>query len=314
MKPTYITGDSSVSPYFNDQSRLVYGTSGLGGVWGAVKEEESIEAVLYALENGISVFDTAPSYGEAENYLGKALRQWTGAKPFVSTKIGRLKGADAFDTKLDYSPDGLKRSLENSLETLGLSKIDLLFLHEPQLVPLDKMDEVLDTLKSFKAQGLIDRIGVGGNPSEEFKPYITKENFDVVSGFLKLNACNLSVFNGDIQQFHKEGIAYYAASALHFSLLGNRFQKYVDEGVDGEWVTEQDLQNAIKVNEIAKEVGMPLATLAQRYLFSVKEADRVVMGARTPAQIKATIEDWKQGKLPEDIFNKVTSVITESYH
>lgn len=311
IKPTYIQGDSNKSPFFNNQSRLVYGTSGLGGVWGAVKESESIEALLYALENGISVFDTAPSYGEAENYLGKALKQWKGTRPFVSTKIGRLKGADAFDTKLDYTPDGLKRSIENSLETLGLSKVDLLFLHEPQLVPLDKMDEILDTLKSFKAQGMVDRIGVGGNPSEEFKPYITKENFDVVSGFLKLNACNLSVFNGEIQQYQKENIGYYAASALHFSLLGNRFQKYVDEGVDGEWITQQDLQNAIKVNEIAKELDTPLATLAQRYLFSVKEADRVVMGARTPAQIKATIADWNLGKLPEDIFDKITHIITK---
>ncbi|WP_152286826.1 aldo/keto reductase [Flavicella marina] len=308
-KPTYIQGDSSISPYFNNKSRLVYGTSGLGGVWGAVKESDSIEALLYALENGISVFDTAPSYGEAENYLGKALNQWTGAKPFVSTKIGRLKGADAFDTKLDYSPDGMQRSLENSLNTLNISKIDLLFLHEPQLVPLDKIDEVLNTLKSFKAQGLIDRIGVGGNPSEDFKPYITKENFDVVSGFLKMNACNLSVFNGDIQQFSKEGIAYYAASALHFSLLGNRFQKYLDEGVDGEWITENDVKNATAVNNIATEINMPLATLAQRYLFSIKEADRVVMGARTPAQIKATIADWKQGKLSEEIFDRITNAI-----
>lgn len=309
MKPTYLTGDYSVSPFFNNESRLVYGTSGLGGVWGAVKEAESIEALLYALENGVSVFDAAPSYGEAENYLGKALRQWKGDTPFVSTKIGRLKGVDAFDTKLDYTPDGLKRSLENSLETLGLSKINLLFLHEPQLVPMDKINEILDTLKDFKAQGLIEKIGVGGNPSEEFKPFITKDNFDVVSGFLKMNACNLSVFNGDIQQFHKEEIGYYAASALHFSLLGNRFQKYLDEGVDGEWITEKDVQNAIEVNKIAQEIEMPLATLAQRYLFSIKEADRIVMGARTLDQIKATISDWKQGKLPEYIFNKITNII-----
>ncbi|NIJ43747.1 aryl-alcohol dehydrogenase-like predicted oxidoreductase [Wenyingzhuangia heitensis] len=311
MKPTYIQGDASISPYFNNQSRLAYGTSGLGGVWGAVQESESIEALLYALENGVSVFDTAPSYGEAENYLGKALRQWKGKKPFVSTKIGRLKGADAFDTKLDYTPDGLKRSLENSLNTLGVSKIDLLFLHEPQLVPLAQMDSVLDTLKSFKAQGLVDRLGVGGNPSATFMPYITKENFDVVSGFLKMNACNLSAFDGEIQQYQKENIAYYAASALHFSLLGNRFQKYVDEGVDGEWVTEQDLQNAIAVNQLAKELDMPLATLAQRYLFSIQEANRIVMGARTLAQIKATIQDWNQGKLPQDIFDKITHIITK---
>lgn len=309
MKPTYITGDHSISPAFNNQSRLVYGTSGLGGVWGKVDERASVEALLYAFENGISALDTAPSYANAEFYVGKALREWNGEAPFVSTKIGRLKGKDAFETKLDYSVDGMKRSLENSLNTLGLDKIDLLFLHEPQLVPIANINEILQTLKGFKSQGLVDAIGVGGNPSTEFMPFITKENFDVVSGFLHMDACNLSAFNGEIQYYQERGIAYYAASALHFSLLGNRFDKYLNEGVDGEWITSLDLENAVRVKAIADKNEMSLATLAQRYLFSIKEADRVVMGARTPEQIKATIKDWRAGKLPEDIFNEVTESI-----
>ncbi|QVY66260.1 aldo/keto reductase [Polaribacter sp. Q13] len=309
MKPTYIKGDHSKSPAFNDKSRLVYGTSGLGGVWGKVDQRDSIDALLYAFENGISALDTAPSYANAEYYLGMALREWKGETPFVSTKIGRLKGKDAFETKLDYSVDGMKRSLGNSLETLGLDKIDLLFLHEPQLVPLDKIEEVINTLHNFKSEGLVGAIGVGGNPSEDFKPYIIKENFDVVSGFLHMDACNLSAFNGEIQSYKKEGIAYYAASALHFSLLGNRFEKYKTEGVDGEWITELDLANAIRVKIVADKYDMSLATLSQRYLFSIEEADRVVMGARTPAQIKATIDDWNAGKLSEEIFNEVTASI-----
>lgn len=310
MKPTYIK-DYSKSAAFNNESRLVYGTSGIGGVWGPVNESESIDALLFALENGISVLDTAPSYANSEMYVGKALRLWKGKKPFISTKIGRLRGDDAFDVKLDYSPEAMKRSLSNSLETLGLDAIDLLFLHEPQLVPLEKIDEILDTLKGFKAEGLVKNVGVGGNPSEAFKPFITKNNFDVVSGFLKMDACNLSAFNGEIQHYKKEGIAYYAASALHFALLGNRFEQYKKEGIDGEWITQTDLNNAIKVKAIADKVEMPLATLAQRYLFSIAEADRVVMGARNLTQIKATINDWNLGKLPEEIFNEITETISQ---
>jgi len=65
MKPTYITGDYSKSLAFNNQSRLVYGTSALGGVWGKVDQRDSIDSLLYAFENGISVLDTAPSYSNA---------------------------------------------------------------------------------------------------------------------------------------------------------------------------------------------------------------------------------------------------------
>ncbi|WP_246040869.1 aldo/keto reductase [Flavivirga rizhaonensis] len=308
MKPTYID-DYSKSIAFNNQSRLVYGTSALGGVWGSVKESESIDALLYALENGISVLDTAPSYANSELYVGKALKQWKGTRPFISTKVGRLKGEDAYEFKLDYSKEAMTRSLHQSLETLGLDYIDLLFLHEPQLVPLENMETILDTLKGFKQDGLVKKLGVGGNPSETFKPFITHNNFDVVSGFLRMDACNLSAFNGEIQQYKKEGIAYYAASALHFSLLGNRFEQYKKDGADGEWITQSDLDNAIKVKTIADRLNMSIATLAQRYLFSIAEADRVVMGARNLQQIQSTIADWKLGKLPEDIFNEITETV-----
>lgn len=313
-KPTYITRDYTKSPFFGNKTRLVYGTSGLGGVWGKVEQRDSVDALLYAFENGISALDTAPSYANAELYVGMALREWKGKQPFVSTKIGRLKGKDAFETKLDYSADGMKRSLDNSLKTLGLDNIDLLFLHEPQLVPLKNIDEILNTLKAFKAEGLVNSLGVGGNPSEAFKPFVTKENFDVVSGFLRMDACNLSAFNDEIQSYQKEGIAYYAASALHFSLLGNRFETYKSEGVDGEWITQLDLENAIRVKALADKYGLPLATLAQRYLFSIAEADRVVMGARTPAQIKATIDDWNAGKLSKALFDEVTACILTNQH
>ncbi len=309
-RPSYIE-NYEISEAFNNQSRLVYGTSGLGGVWGAVDSKESIEALLYAFDNGISVLDTAPSYGNAEKYVGHALREWTGKKPFVSTKIGRLKGTDAFDVNLDYSKEGMQRSLDNSLKTLGVNTIDLLFLHEPQLVPANQIENTIENLLDFKAQGLVKQLGVGGNPNHTFMPFVKKEYFDVVSGFLKMDACNLSVFNGEIQNYINEGIAYYAASALHFSLLGNRYEKYQNAGADGQWITNTDLIKARKVKSIANNINMPLATLAQRYLFSIKEADRIVMGARNLKQIKSTIQDWKSGKLDKETFDKVTDAILD---
>lgn len=309
-KPTYIE-QYKYSAAFNGASRLVYGTSGLGGVWGEVVKQESIDALLYALENGISVLDTAPSYANAQTYIGLALKQWDGPLPFISTKVGRLRAEDAHSFKLDYSKEGMQRSMEESLQLMGLDKVNLLFLHEPQLVPLDEMDRILETLQSFKEQGLTDLVGVGGNPTSEFMPYVTKENFDVVSGFLHLDACNLTALDDQIPQFQQEGIAYYAASALHFSLLGNRFERYSTQAPD-EWISAADQAAAKAVHALAKKYDMPLPTMAQRYLFSVAEADRVVVGARTPQQIQSTLSDWNTGKLPEDLFDEISDVILAS--
>ena len=309
-RPTYID-QYQTSPAFDGSSRLVYGTSGLGGVWGEVKQQESIDALLYAWEQGIEAIDTSPSYSNAQKYIGLALKQWNGKLPFISTKVGRLESADAHTTITDYSSEGLKMAFYNNLETLGISKIDLLFLHEPQLVPINEINRILEVLHGFKSEGLVNLIGVGGNPTTAFMPFITKTNFDVVSGFLHLDACNITALEEQIPQFQKEGIAYYAASALHFSLLGNRFPTYSIQEPN-EWISAKDQAAAITVKNIADKYKMPLATLAQRYLFSIAEADRVVIGARTLKQIQSSISDWKEGKLPRELFNEVTDAIIES--
>ncbi|NRB47261.1 MAG: aldo/keto reductase [Saprospiraceae bacterium] len=310
QKPNFLV-NYQTSTAFQEGGRLVYGTSGLGGVWGEVVKRDSIDALLYAFEQGILVLDTAPSYANAQLYTGLALKEWQGPLPFISTKVGRLRAEDAHTTITDYSPEGMKRSFHDSLETLGVSKVDLLFLHEPQLVPMDQIETILDTLKGFRAEGLTDLIGVGGNPTPEFMPYIVKENFDVVSGFLHLDACNLTALDEQIPHFQQEQIAYYAASALHFSLLGNRFPIYSTQEPD-EWISEADQAAAKAVKAIADELGMSLPSLVQRYLFSIKEADRVVMGARTLQQIEATVADWRAGVLSEDLFQRITDTIIKA--
>lgn len=309
LKPTY-KHNIYISDFPAKGSRLVYGTSGLGGVWGEVNPEESIDCLHYAFENGITSLDTSPSYNNSELYVGKALKQWRGEKPFISTKVGRLQSATAFDAKLDYSPTGMRNSLMRSLDLLGVDSVDLLFLHEPQWIPLDRMGEILDTLGSFRDMGYTKMLGIGGNPSVEFRPYIRGDIFDVVSTFCRMDACNLDVFEEEMAIYEEQNIAVYAASSLHFSLLGNRFESYIKTPpTDTEYITQKEIHNAIKVNEIAKKYGISLPTLAQRYLFSIQQATRVVMGARNIQQIQNTINDWQQGALPEDIFDEITKVL-----
>jgi aryl-alcohol dehydrogenase-like predicted oxidoreductase len=309
LKPSY-KKDIYASDFPAKGSRLVYGTSGLGGVWGEVDEAESIDCLLYAFENGITALDTSPSYSQSEKYVGKALKRWQGEKPFISTKVGRLQSATAFDAVLDYSPEGMKNSLLRSLDLLGVDSVDLLFLHEPQWVPLDKIEEILETLQSFKEAGYTKMLGIGGNPSLAFRPYIKSDIFQVVSTFCRMDACTLVAFEEEMAIYQRGNIAVYAASALHFSLLGNRFELFTQNPpTDNEYITEREIANAKRVNDIAKKYKMPLPTLAQRYIFSIKEATRVVMGARNIQQIQNTINDWQQGALPKKIFNEITKAL-----
>jgi aryl-alcohol dehydrogenase-like predicted oxidoreductase len=310
LAPTY-KQDIYKSEFPGYGSRLVYGTSGLGGVWGKVDEQESIDCILYALQNGISSFDTAPSYGNAEVYLGKALVQWKKERPFVSTKVGRLKTHSAFDARLDYSVQGMRESVMRSLDLLQLDYIDLLFLHEPQWVPIGRINEILDLLLSFKEDGFTKMIGIGGNPSPSFIPYINNAYFQVISSFTKMDACNLSAFAEILPMTIGQEISFYAASSLHFGLFGDRFEEFVANGNRGyeQNISLEDIETAILVNNLATTIGMSLAEMAQRYLFSIAEATRVVMGARNLNEIVNTISSWKIGSLSKELFDKITGII-----
>ncbi len=310
-RPTYLSNIDHQPSSFDKGSRIVYGAAGLGGVWGKVDEEESIECLLYAFENGISSVDTSPSYSRSEEFVGKALKRWSGERPFLSTKVGRLPAEKADECYVDYSPESLRRSLMTSLEKLGVGQLDLLFLHEPHLVPLDHIDEILDTLRSFKGEGYTRMLGVGGNPTDEFRLYATHDNFQVISGYLKMDACNLSAFEKDMPHILSHNLTYYSASPLHMSLLGNRFDRYTADPPNTEWITQIDVDCALATHQIATNHGLKLSTLAHRYLFSTKEASRVVIGARKIDQIESTVADWKAATLPQAIYDQVTNKIIE---
>ncbi|WP_369420937.1 aldo/keto reductase [Algibacter mikhailovii] len=75
-------------------------------------------------------FYTAPSYNRSEEYPGKALKNWSACTPCISTKIGNVKSQKGDGCVVDYTAEILYRTAYKSLRTLGVKKIDSLFLHE----------------------------------------------------------------------------------------------------------------------------------------------------------------------------------------
>ena len=114
--------------------RLAFGLAGIGGAWGPVDQGVARETLRQAIEFGVGVFDVAPAYGTAEKLLGEVLAGWRGPRPVVSTKVGRVASDDGHVGTFDYPPAGLRSTLEQSLATLGLPAVDLVFLHEPEQV------------------------------------------------------------------------------------------------------------------------------------------------------------------------------------
>jgi len=115
-------------------SKLCFGAWGLSGVFEYCSEKENVNAVLNCLDKGINFIDTARDYGDSERIVGKALKEFKGKMPFISTKIqskgpGMLRWGMPRNVDEVFPKGSITKSTEESLKQLGLERIDLMQLH-----------------------------------------------------------------------------------------------------------------------------------------------------------------------------------------
>lgn len=292
------------------ESRLALGLAGLGGAWGPVDEGKSLEAILRALAEGVAVFDAAPAYVAAERLLGRALAQWQGARPVVSTKVGRLPGHDDNDLRFDYSFAGMRDSLRASLDVLQLDTVDLVFLHEPEFVPPADRARVAHALRQLQTDGMARRIGAGGASVHEWRPLLDAGALDVVLGFNRLNAVSFTALAEDLPPMRQRGAAYYAASPLAMGLLGSSQARWKQELPL--WLSTCTRVHVEQLHRLAATHGLTLPALAHRFLFGVAEADRVVLGACTAVELLDALASWRAGPLPPEVFESVVAITNDA--
>lgn len=294
------------SPLFGN---YVLGTAGLGGVWHTVDPESSVTTILHALENGIRCIDTAPAYGDGESFVGEALRRWKGAPPVISTKAGRLKSYRADQGVYDYTARGISKSVENSLNQLGRSTIDLLFLHEPAAIPVHETEAAVNEMQAIKARGHAKKIGLGGNYPSSFLPYLDAGIFDVVMEYNRLNACCTDALATTVPQCGARGVEYWAASPLHMGLLGRRFQEFMISRPG--WLNQRDIDTARGVQQIAEKNRLPLSSLAFRFLHTIPIPINIVLGPSNQQELEQTLLAIRQGPLTNAVYTEVLNRINE---
>jgi len=286
--------------------RLILGTAGLGGVWGKADPDESISTILSALKKGICAIDTAPAYGDAEVYVEQALRQWEGERPAISSKVGRLRSYAADEAYYDYSDAGMQRSVEKSLEALGVPALDILFLHDPEAIPQDEAGRVVRTFEGFRERGYARKLGLGGNCPAWFYPYLRPGAFDVVMEFNRLNACNITALRDMLPFCSTNHIRYFSASPLNMGLLGRNFEAF--RAGRPAWLPEGHVEAAGKLRVLAQAGGMALPELAHRFLLSLPFDFCIVMGASNAAELENSIGAFEKGPLPEDVVNEILKI------
>lgn len=152
----------------NDKSigvrRLGFGVSGPHGT-PLIAPSQTRHMIDFAVGCGVRLFDTAPLYGngEAERRLGEALKGMPRYEFIISTKVG-VSSSGLTGRARDFSPDGIRRSVEASMKRLKVTYIDWLLLHGPN--PDEFTDEVMKTLVDLKYSGMVTSLGVAGRGVE----------------------------------------------------------------------------------------------------------------------------------------------------
>lgn len=175
---------------------LSLGTAPLGGLFRHVEDDTAAAVVQAALDAGLNYIDTAPLYGHgvAERRIGAALAAAGVERSayVLSTKVGRLivdnpagpsdgyADAPPSEAVFDFTPEGIRRSLEESLERLGLSAVDVVYIHDPDDHEEQALKVAYPVLHELREQGVVKAIGTGMNQSRIPTRFVRETDVDAV--------------------------------------------------------------------------------------------------------------------------------------
>jgi D-threo-aldose 1-dehydrogenase len=217
--------------------QLGYGAADVGNLYRAMSDEEARAVLEAAWDSGVRYFDTAPHYGLglSERRLGAFLATKPRAQFVVSTKAGRLlrpspETADRQDDQFavpaslrrvwDFSAAGIRASLEESLERLGLSRVDVLYLHDPDEHDLAAdLASAVPALAALRDEGLVAGIGIGSKSIEALLAAVRTEALDLAMIAGRYTLLEQPALDEVIPACRAAGVGVVAASVFNSGLL-----------------------------------------------------------------------------------------------
>jgi D-threo-aldose 1-dehydrogenase len=293
--------------------RVGLGTAPLGNHFARVAEADALATVRRVLELGVRYIDTAPHYGNgvSERRVGEALRGVDRASFLLSTKVGRLLSADPtapreqdgfvdlppFRQRYDYSYDGALRSIEDSLQRLGLGHVDIALIHDidrfthgPEVQPRrfrEAMEGAYPALARLKAAGAVRAIGLGVNDWDVCRDALEHGDFD---GFLLAGRYTL------IDQSALAELLPACARRGARVILGGPYNSGIlaRGAVEGATFDYKPAEAAIlarvrAVAAVCARFGVPLPAAALQFPLGHPAIATVLPGARSPAEVEANL-------------------------
>jgi len=274
------------SPVF--VTELAFGGAPIGNMFTEVSDDEARATVDAAWDGGIKTFDTAPFYGLglSERRLGAALRHRPRDEYVISTKVGRLLGP-ASTMRFDFSADGVQRSLEGSLERLGLDRVDIAFIHDPDDHGEQAFREAYPAMEKLRAQGTVRAIGVGMNQAAMLTRFVIDTDVDVVMVAGRYTLIDQSAAGTLLPAAQQHGVPVLAAGVFNSGLLAAPVP-----GATYDYVAAPEplIRRAQALEETCAQFGVPLRAAAARFPLTHPAIASVLIGAASAAEITDAIQ------------------------
>ncbi|WP_138472397.1 aldo/keto reductase [Poseidonocella sp. HB161398] len=319
---------------------LGIGSAPLGGLYADVPKADALATLEAAWDCGIRYFDTAPMYGltRSEHLVGHVLREKDDSY-MLSTKVGRLMtttragrqlppeppknpldpgfwNALPFREVFDYSYDAVMRSYDDSQQRLGLNRIDLLYVHDIGPVTHGELNarhwEALTkgggfrALRELKAAGDIKGFGLGVNEWEVIRDALEETDLDCC-----MLAGRYSLLDRDAEETflpiaQKRGVALALGGVYNSGILaapkgGRKKFNYAD-------APAEVVARVEALRGVCDDHGVPLAAAAIRFPMRHPAVTCVVIGAKTPAQLRQNV-DWFGEDLPDALWRDLDDAL-----
>jgi D-threo-aldose 1-dehydrogenase len=296
-------------------SPLCFGCAPLGDMpetFGfSVAEEQAHETLKAALESPVNFLDTAASYGdgESERRIGEVLNELGGMPSgyVIATK------ADRDLSTADFSGEQMRRSVERSLSLLGMDKLPLVYLHDPEHASYEEIMSpggAVEVLVNLKQEGVIEHLGVAGGPVDLMIRYVETGIFEAVithnrytlinrtaepllerAAELSVPALNAAPYGGGILAKGPDAYARYA------------YQEAPDELVE----------TVRKMSKVCREYGVPLAAAALQFSMKDPRVVSSIVGLSHPQRVEQTLE-LAAHPIPEELWPRLEALVPEEQH
>jgi D-threo-aldose 1-dehydrogenase len=310
--------------------QLGFGAAPLGELFTRVTEQDAEATLTTAWEHGIRYYDTAPWYGrgQSEHRVGRFLYRQPRSAAILSTKIGRILRAprhpERFDTgfwagglhfehHFDYSYDGVMRAYEDSLQRLGMNRVDLLLIHDLDVwhqgsagMVQARLTELATggwrALSELKDSGAIRAIGAGINEMGMIPRFLEMFDLDFFLLALRYTLGEQETLDLELPLCAERGVGIVIGGVFSSGLYatgpveGAKYN-YAD-------ATPAELEKARRIGEVCARHGVPLPAAALQFPLLNPGVACVIPGAFRPAQVAENVAHLRRD-IPADLWREL---------